>query len=353
MSDLERYWATAGFRRALPRIGLPEDSDLPLAELALLLSLSGERAAAADAYREVLEGAPDDVDTMEKLAGVLGRLGRTEEQADLFRRIAATVSDKLGVPTEQRDAVIQFEAAARGIAEPPPAAPPDFVARTFDVYADTFEGELRYTLKYRGPEQIAARIQRVFGDGDRTLAVCDAGCGTGVLGPFLRPYARCLEGVDLSPRMLEKARATDLYDALHVAELAAHLDARAKGARAEGTGALETGALKTSALETGAFDIVTAADVFVYVGDLLAVFRSVANALKRGGHFFCTVEQAPGDGYVLNFNGRYAHSAHYLRRVAEEAGLAVVSIEEEELRRERRSAVLSWVAAFAKRGEVG
>ncbi len=201
------------------------------------------------------------------------------------------------------------------------------------MYADHFEKELRESLHYRGPEQILARVERAFGEGDGSLAVCDAGCGTGVLGPLLRPYARRLEGVDLSARMIEKARALGVYDDLHVGELGAHLDARAGGAAPHGTGTL---------------DVVTAADVFVYVGDLLAVFRSVLGALKAGGCFFCTVEQAPGEGYVLQHNGRYAHSAGYLRAVAAEVGLVEVSIEEEVLRRERGSPVLAWVAAFRR-----
>lgn len=339
--DLEDYWAKLSFRRALPRIGLPEGSELPLSELALLLSLSGERAAAVEAYREHLDREPHDLDALEKLAGLLGRLGRPDEQEALYRQIAALVSDKAGVPAEQRDAVIAFELATRGVAEAPPVVPPEFVARTFDVYSDTFEEELRGRLRYLGPEQIVERIRRVYGEGRGDLAACDLGCGTGVLGPLLRPYSRHLEGVDLSPKMVEKARAvrsregdSPAYDALFVAEMCAHLDARTREGASPGG---------------GPFHVITAADVLVYVGDLRASFRAVREALVVGGHFFCTVERADEDGFVLRHNGRYAHSAGYLREVAREARLEVVSLEEDVLRRERGSPVHSWTAVLARR----
>lgn len=270
---------------------------------------------------------------METLADLLGRLGQVERQEELFRRIAAVVSDELGISADQREAVIHFEIAARGLAAVPPSAPPAFVARTFDVFADQFEKDLRESLRYRGPEQIMQRLERAFGRARGALRICDAGCGTGVLGPFLRPYASRLEGVDLSPRMIEKAAAQGAYDQLDVDEMVAHLVARAAS---------------PAPTETGPFDVITAADVFVYIGDLRPVFEAVAAALRPNGHFFFTVERAEGSSFVLNYNARYAHSAAYLREVASHAGLREVSIEEEILRRERGLPVRSWIAAFER-----
>jgi predicted TPR repeat methyltransferase len=313
------------WRRALPRIGLDEASELPARRLAELLTFAGERGAAADAYRELIEGSPEDLEVLEKLASVLGRLGRVEEELAIHRRIAAIVSDKLGVAPEHREAVIAFEMAARGVTEAPAAAPAAFVAASFDAYAENFEEELRTSLHYRGPEQILERMERVFGAGAGALDVCDAGCGTGVLGPLLRPFARSLQGVDLSPRMLDKARERGVYDQLVTADLAEHLGRC-----------------------PAAFDVITAADVFVYIGDLGPVLAAVRGALREGGCFFFTVERADGDGYELHLDGRYAHAERYLRAAAEAAGLAVLSLEEEVLRRERGLPVRALIGAFGR-----
>lgn len=316
---------TPAWRRALPRIGLDESADLPIRHLAERLRFAGERAAAVDAYREHLAGSPDDLEALEKVAGVLGRMGRHEEELEVRRELAVRVSRKLGVAPEHHEAVIAFEMGSHGAAEPPPAAPAAYVAATFDAFAERFDHDLRDRLHYRGPEQIAERIERVFGAAGRSLDVCDAGCGTGLLGPLLRPFARSLAGVDLSPRMLEKARARGVYDALEEAELMGYLARR-----------------------PAAFDVVTAADVFVYIGDLGPVFAAIAGALRPGGGLFFTVERADGEGHELRLSARYAHSAPFVRAAAAAAGLREISMEEEVLRRERGMPVYALICTFGR-----
>jgi predicted TPR repeat methyltransferase len=313
------------WRDALPRLGLPEQSDLPLSRLAAQLATAGERAAAADAYRELLEGSPDDIDALERLAAVLSRLGREEEAIAVHRRIVLCTCERLGVPVEERPAVVAFELAALGVEAPPPAPPGAYVAATFDAMAPEFDRRLRTMLRYCGPELVALRLARARGEGRGALDVCDAGCGTGLLGPLLRPHARSLTGVDLSPKMLDKARERGVYDALATADLGQHL-----------------------AASPGAYDVITAADVLVYIGDVTQVFAAAAGALRPGGLFIVTAELCEGEGYELILAGRYAHSGSYLRAAATLAGFTTISIEEEALRTEIGKAVRGWVAAFEK-----
>jgi predicted TPR repeat methyltransferase len=316
-----------GWRRALPRIGLDEASPLPLRHLADRLAAAGERGAAADAYRELLVEAPDDIDALEHLAAVLKRLGRFEEEIEALRRVVAITCDRLGVAPEDRAAVLAFELAAIGVEETPGTAPASYVATSFDAMSGYFDRRLRAMLGYRGPEQIVERLARAHGGGAGALDICDAGCGTGLLGPLLRPYARTLTGIDLSPKMLDKARERGVYDALLTSDLVAHLAAHPVG-----------------------YDVITAADVFVYVGDLAPAFAAAARALREGGLFLFTAELAEGDGYALALVGRYAHSAAYLRAAAAAADLDVISMEEEPLRSERARPVRAWISVLGRRG---
>ena len=135
-----------------------------------------------------------------------------------------------------------------------------------------------------------------------TLEVLDAGCGTGLCGPILRPYARTLMGVDLSSEMLERARARGLYDALVVAELTGFLGEH-----------------------RGRFDLIVASDVLCYFGLLAPVFGAVVTALRPGGRFLFTVEQdfCGATPFALQPNGRYRHAADALFAAAAAVGFIV------------------------------
>src|SRR5207245_6254227 len=103
------------------------------------------------------------------------------------------------------------------------------------------------------------------------------GCGTGLCGDGFRPLARRLVGVDLSPGMLERARARGCYDELVCEELTAYVR------RCEER-----------------FDLITAADVFCYFGDLTAVFAATAALLRPGGRFIFSVEELTDDVAAIN-----------------------------------------------------
>ena len=171
-------------------------------------------------------------------------------------------------------------------------APVAYVEKLFDEYADDFEAHLVGQLGYQGhsvllqqlPVEPAARFERVW----------DLGCGTGLCGPLIRPRAAQLVGVDLSSAMVAKSRALGVYDSLHAQELVAFL--------------LQT---------TEQADLVLAADVFIYVGQLEAVFEALSPRVRRGGWLAFTVEEAdPGFQVQLHSSLRYAHALDYLQQLA-------------------------------------
>jgi predicted TPR repeat methyltransferase len=132
-----------------------------------------------------------------------------------------------------------------------------------------------------------------------------------------------LTGVDLSPRLLYKARARGIYDRLVAGDLIEFLDA-----------------------QNQAYDLAVAADVLNYLGDLSPAFAGGGKALRSGGLFCFSVEAAEEGDFTLRATSRYAHSENYLRRLAERHRFAVESIEPQALRRDRGTDVVGYLAVL-------
>jgi predicted TPR repeat methyltransferase len=171
-------------------------------------------------------------------------------------------------------------------------SPPGYVAEHFDAFAAGFDAQLVGALGYDIPEKIVSALQAAGALGTPGDVV-DAGCGTGLCAPGLRPFARTLTGVDLSPRMLELAAKRGGYDELACADLNDFL--RRAPAR---------------------FDLMVAADVLVYVGDLTAFFSAAAVALRPGGWLAFSTEREEQGTYRLRPSGRFGHAAAYVRGAA-------------------------------------
>eukprot|EP01042_Synura_sphagnicola_P002304 gene2304-2757_t len=143
---------------------------------------------------------------------------------------------------------------------------------------------------------------------EKSLDILDLGCGTGQAGSWLEDYARSLVGVDLSSEMAKQARKRMVYSEVVVGDVAEFLDAqigRKNGAR---------------------FDLVVAADVMAYIGELAAVSRQVAAVTRPGGLFAFTVETVDSalvseqKGYVLQPSGRFGFAKPYVTSLAAESG---------------------------------
>ncbi len=274
---------------------------------------SGNLSPAAAAFAEAARRDAGSLEAIWLEGECLAALGRGEEAAAAYRRVLGRdPADRFGA---------SLALAQLGEAAPPGEAPAAFVQTLFDQYADGFDRDLVEGLDYCGPETLVEAIGRSLGPGP--FDVFDAGCGTGLLGVALRPLAARLDGVDLSPKMVDKARARRLYDALCTGDLVAALSAR-----------------------PAAYDLVAAADVLIYLGDLAAVFAAAARSLRPGGGFAFTVEAYAGDGYVLQESRRFAHGLSYLRQQAAGAGFAPLLLEERSIRRDRGRPVPGFVAVL-------
>jgi predicted TPR repeat methyltransferase len=259
----------------------------------------GDVAGALAAYERCLALRDDHGAAWSQRGQALKDLGRSDEAGASFERALALGDDP--------DLNAYYLAGLRGGAAP--ARPPRwYVERLFDDYAPAFDRHLVDTLGYCAPEVLQRLVTGAGGAG--FASALDLGCGTGLCGPLLRPLAARLVGVDLSAAMLEAARGRGVYDTLHQADLVDHLTAT-----------------------DGRHDLIVAADVFIYVGDLAPVFDGVARVLRPGGLLAFSVEPAPaGQAFVLQPSLRYAHGERPLRALAERHGLTVLAHERGTLR---------------------
>jgi predicted TPR repeat methyltransferase len=286
------------------------------ADYAEMLFGSGEAGPAAELMLDALELAPGWAMGWFRLGEVHEAAGDMEAAAEAWR-----MAQKLD-PDDRAGAALKLAIVGRGEAgDAPPSA---FVEALFDQYAEKFDRALVETLGYRVPEFLAEAITKVR-PGRFGLAL-DLGCGTGLMGQRLRTFYDRLEGFDISAEMLRKARAKSVYDRLEKADLQAF------------------------SYEGPKADLVTAADVFMYVGALEGVVKTVAGLLAKDGLFAFSVEKLDvADGFALQPSRRYAHAGGYVRRVLGEAGLAVVSIEERVIRQDRNEPVNGLIVTARRR----
>jgi predicted TPR repeat methyltransferase len=202
-------------------------------------------------------------------------------------------------------------------------SPSAYISEHFDAFAETFDAQLGI-LGYRLPENLCAAVQAVAVPGHRYDAL-DAGCGTGLCGPFLLPSVRRLTGVDLSPKMLVQAGKRDIYSELVCEDLPVYLR------RSEGR-----------------FDLVVAADVMIYFGDLAPLLDAAAHAIRAGGLLAFSIELIPEGTYRLLASGRFAQSVDYVRRLAAPA-FAELSCQETTLRWEGAVRVPGQIFVFRRR----
>ena len=183
-----------------------------------------------------------------------------------------------------------------------PRSDAGYVRHLFDQFSADYDARMLSQLSYRAP-QILRELASLTMTGRTNLTILDLGCGTGLSGAAFKDLAARLDGIDLSPAMIEKARARGIYDSLAVADIES--------------------ALAPSARRT---DLVLAADTLVYLGALEATVEGVARALKADGFFLFTVEKKEGEGFELGPKRRWRHSEAYLRGLARANGLEIAGL---------------------------
>ncbi len=306
--------ALTAFRKAAERGGASADL---FNDMGNSLAWLGKLGPAADAYRLAIRLQPNAAPLYLNLGNALSAAGDLAGAARAFAECATQCPS---------DPVARHMLAALTGGPPPDRAADGYVAANFDNFAASFDATLVGKLGYEGPALIRAAMDRQLGRPEGQLYVLDAGCGTGLCAPLLRPFAAQLDGVDLSAEMLVHAQARQAYDRLDRVELGAHL-----------------------AAHPAHWDAIVAADVFSYFGNLAEPFRAAKLALRPGGALFATVEsdEQAAAGFVLRPSGRYAHTEAFVAACARDAGLYLVHYEIRTLRHERGLPVPAMVFILA------
>jgi predicted TPR repeat methyltransferase len=259
------------------------------------LAARGDFSAAADLFAQAAEAAPAFAPAWFALGEARMTLGDGAGAAAAFRQ-ALTLD-----PDDCSGAALHL--ARLGAADAADAMSPTYVRTLFDQYAPRFDEALK-GLAYGAPARLREAVERsrpnvIF---DHML---DLGCGTGLAGAAFRPLVRQLAGIDLSPAMVAQARAKEIYDRLDTGDLRRFLAAEAGNGHA--------------------YDLIVAADVFVYLFDLAPVAAAAARVLGPNGLFGFTVETHQGEGVELGAKLRYRHSAEHVRG-AIAAGLRLLEL---------------------------
>ncbi len=265
----------------------------------------GDFRAAADLFEQALERAPGWADAWMALGRARREARDPAGAGEAYREaLRHDPDDALGAGLElsRLDASVAVD-----------AAPLAYVKGLFNAYAEDFDKALVERLAYATPQKLGLMIETAGGVGPLHFRrVLDLGCGTGLAGEAIVANTGWLEGVDIADSMIDAARSKGVYDSLACADILSFLG---------GT--------------QHRYDLVIAADVFIYFGDLSHLFAAISGKLAPGGLFAFSVERSLETDVALRDSLRFAHSAPYVRKALNSAGLELANIEAGTLRKDR------------------
>jgi predicted TPR repeat methyltransferase len=275
-------------------------------EFARDLQLKGDLAASADLLAQAIELAPNFASAWFTLGEIRQQLGEREAAIAAFRN--AHAAD----PGDRHGASLRL---IRLGAEELSGMPTAYVQALFDQYAPRFEASLVDDLGYRGPALLFKAVLSVRA-AERKPAffkrAIDLGCGTGLAAAAFAREVDHFIGIDLSPRMIERARLTGHYAELEIADMLLGLRSKPDASA----------------------DLILAADAMVYVADLAPVLAEARRVLVTGGVLAFTTETHDGEAVILGEGLRYAHSVACVRASVEAAGLDLSRLEDLSARNE-------------------
>lgn len=221
---------------------------------------------------------------------------------------------------------IQYILAAINNKTPPKRAPNEYLQNLFDQYANHYDKHLVEVLKYNVPSALLNLFETHYPDRSN-LRVLDLGCGTGLGGEHFREISKHLIGVDISEKMLERARSKQLYDELILADIHEVL------------------------IKQKDIDLIIAADVFSYSGDLNSLIQQCHSSLNEGGVLAFSVECLPDNSqdYALQPSIRYAHSKNYIKKVLNHHQFKLMDITNSVLRLQNKQSISGHLIIFEKK----
>jgi len=253
----------------------------------------GQSEQALQQYQIALELDPDRAEWHHNLAVLYLRAQQIQQAKQHFIRT---------LELQPNNSIAEHMLTALNATPATKAAPQEYVTSLFDQYASYYNKHVTTTLQYKVPQLLRNAISKFITVTTPQKYILDLGCGTGLCGIYFRDLARFLVGVDLSISMLAQAKTLNGYDGLCCGNI------------------LET----IPGLNQHCFELIIAADVFVYIGDLNSIFTMIISALQNNGQLAFTIEEQDiNDTFTLQSTGRYAHSKNYIESLARTHGFNI------------------------------
>ena len=323
LGKLERYdQASVAFHSALKLNPKQFDAFLSLAGI---LEAQHKLEAAVQTIQKALQLEPFSADAHGRLASIFLKKNDRQNAATAFFNAGVSLQRE----QKKEQAIEAYEEALRLnpshpkashslcslTGKTPKSASKEYVVDLFNEYADHFDEHLD-RLEYQAPELLRRAVGGFFSAPQRVERILDLGCGTGKCGVLFRDLAVHLSGIDLAPKMIETSKQRDVYDTLHLGDI--------------------TEILRNT---SDSYNVIIAADVFIYVGELSELFFQVSRVCLKGSLFAFSIEAAEGKDFVLRESGRFAHSPHYIQALAETTDFSIVYQEGASIRLHEKKAV--------------
>jgi predicted TPR repeat methyltransferase len=189
--------------------------------------------------------------------------------------------------------------------------PAEYVKTLYNHHAGEFETRLQQTLDYDLPERFATLWKNTLQK--PITRWLDAGCGTGLVGAALKPsYPKAhLIGIDLSQAMIKIAQQKACYQELLVCDVMDYSS-------------------------DTPFDLITAMDVAIYLGELPPVLTHWKRLLESAGVIAFSIEANDqlNNALELQSNGRFAHQPTAVEQDLNKLGFTLLHTERFILRKE-------------------
>jgi predicted TPR repeat methyltransferase len=287
-------------------ISLEPNNPYVFQNVGILLKNQGKLNEALMAFEQAVTLFPEYADAHHNIGSILIEMGDMDQALLALQKAAQFDPSNLSA---------KYMAAALS-GENPKGIPPEYVKELFNQYSNRFDKHLIGQLSYQTPQHLRKALDDTIGMHKNFDKVLDIGCGTGLAGDIFRDIAGFLVGVDISNEMISSAEKKSIYNTLHVSEINDFL---------------------YNCREN--FDLVIAADVFVYFGDLEPLFSCLEKRLNQEAYLLFSIESCPDEGYILRSTGRFAHGTNYIKSLAENHHFKVTAVNPVVLRKENEKSV--------------
>ncbi len=256
---------------------------------------------AALLYDSILQTDPEHLSTLNNYAYLCHKSGDREKAKSLYQQLVQ-LDPSHGAAQHMLNSLT---------GNTPETAPLAYVESIFDNYAQNFEQSLVGQLSYKTPTLLHQQYQNIF-PGKKINDCMDLGCGTGLAGLKFSACCKQLLGIDISAEMLAVAEEKDIYDKLIKADILDYLSSQA-----------------------APVDLIVAADVLTYMGDLSVLFEKCFMNTVSGGLFLFSVENSDREAFELKESGRFGHSLHYIQQLCEKSGWTICDSHSSNLRKDK------------------